>query len=117
MSEETKVDYAEVRAFLDAQGYRITEPDTKRSKYPVWLVIRREYPDIEFVRSDTSQEKVYRQSLNHFLCHWLGVRWSKGAFHAIDYAREEKGHDYGFEPDEWQTIEKAIAYYEALDAE
>jgi hypothetical protein len=45
------------------------------------------------------------------------VRWSKGAFHAIDYAREEKGHDYGFEPDEWQTIEKAIAYYEALDAE
>jgi hypothetical protein len=100
------VDYAEVRAFLEAQGYSIDKDEQG------WVVAN--YESDDFHRPQISEKLAYLTGLRHFLCHWLGVRWSKGAFHAIDYAREEKGHDYGFEPDEWQTIEKARAYYEAI---
>lgn len=80
MSE--RLDYAELRQFVESLGYSVEEPNMKEVR-PVWHVSK--YEEGDFWVSDKQQRIVYGHSLNHFLNKNMGCYWVRLAPHLQEF--------------------------------
>ncbi len=94
---------AEIRAFLEGQGFLFGQtPFTESDKvFGAWL-----YGE-GFTAWD--EKTLYMNCLSHFLSYWLGAHWAS----VHEYLEQTPPALETAMP----TIEKAIAYYESLEKE
>lgn len=110
MSEAKAVDYTAIRAFLEAQGYSIFQ--AKEDK--MWCL----YPPYEGAgyREFTTEKESVLYGLNQFLSYWLGVKW-KDVWLMLPFSLYSSKTNETLKPftlQEFEAIEQAIAFHEAL---
>jgi hypothetical protein len=96
-------DLQAVREFLEGLGYEFS---------PMHATIR--FPDTKLWFITNNEISPIKKGLEHYLSTQLGVHWRE-VYKAVDNARDEWGFDYGFSESEWDNVNQAISYLEALE--
>ncbi len=113
-------DLAEIRAFLEAQGYKCSNSVDNPHLFSISIgTYYKDWVCFSPWSDDSTQEETCTAALNHFLSYWLGVRWQK-VYPMLPFSMCSSFTKQRYQPftkEEIETIEKAMAYYEVLEKE